>query len=147
VKKAALTGLVTKPPESPRRKRYALNEIASSLSDRKTISMIPHEILRTGDLDRAQEFEDAIAANQLLPRPRSTQLRHLRCLELRAWRGAILGGLCFIVPGLILILGPLAVFLASHPPSGILGSAPVPASGSCGGAACGYWSGAASWNA
>ena len=34
-----------------------------------------------------------------------------------------MGGLCFIVPGLILILALAAVFLASHPPNWILGAA------------------------
>ena len=37
--------------------------------------------------------------------------------------GAVLGGLCFIVPGLVLILALSAVFLASHPPDWILGAA------------------------
>jgi chromate transporter len=37
--------------------------------------------------------------------------------------GAVLGGLCFIVPGLVLILALSAVFLARHPPDWILGAA------------------------
>ena len=35
----------------------------------------------------------------------------------------MLGGLCFIVPGLVLILALSAVFLAGHPPDWILGAA------------------------
>lgn len=71
----------------------------------------------------APEFEDAIAATNLLPGPASTQLAIYCAWRLRGRTGAILGGLCFIVPGLILILGLASVFLASHPPSWILGAA------------------------
>jgi len=70
-----------------------------------------------------KEFEDAIAATNLLPGPASTQLAIFCAWRLRGVRGAILGGLCFIVPGLILILALSAVFLASHPPDWILGAA------------------------
>jgi chromate transporter len=71
----------------------------------------------------AKEFEDGIAATNLLPGPASTQLAIFCAWRLRGVRGAILGGLCFIVPGLVLILALSAVFLASHPPSWILGAA------------------------
>jgi chromate transporter len=71
----------------------------------------------------AQEFEDGIATTNLLPGPASTQLAIYCAWRLRGPVGAILGGLCFIVPGLMLILGLSAVFLASHPPIWILGAA------------------------
>ncbi len=64
----------------------------------------------------AQEFEDAIATTNLLPGPASTQLAIYCAWRLRGAVGAVLGGLCFIVPGLVLILALSAVFLASHPP-------------------------------
>jgi chromate transporter len=70
-----------------------------------------------------KEFEDAIATTNLLPGPASTQLAIYCAWRLRGRSGAILGGLCFIVPGLILILALAAVFLASHPPNWILGAA------------------------
>jgi chromate transporter len=70
-----------------------------------------------------KEFEDAIAATNLLPGPASTQLAVYCAWRLRGPRGAVLGGLCFIVPGLILILALSALFLASHPPNWILGAA------------------------
>jgi chromate transporter len=72
---------------------------------------------------QAKEFEDAIATTNLLPGPASTQLAIYCAWRLRGAVGAILGGLCFIVPGLILILALSAVFLASHPPDWILGAA------------------------
>jgi chromate transporter len=71
----------------------------------------------------AEEFEDAIATMNLLPGPASTQLAIYCGWRLRGARGAILGGLCFIVPGLVLILSLSAVFLAGHPPDWILGAA------------------------
>lgn len=71
----------------------------------------------------AKEFEDGVAATNLLPGPASTQLAILCAWRLRGVVGAILGGLCFIVPGLVLIVGLSAVFLASHPAAWVLGAA------------------------
>jgi chromate transporter len=70
-----------------------------------------------------KEFEDAIATMNLLPGPASTQLAIYCAWRLRGARGAILGGLCFIIPGLVLILSLSAVFLEGHPPDWILGAA------------------------
>ncbi len=64
----------------------------------------------------APDFEDGIAAVNLLPGPASTQLAIFCAWRLRGPIGAVLGGVCFIVPGLIIILGLSALFLASHPP-------------------------------
>jgi len=71
----------------------------------------------------AKDFEDGIATTSLLPGPASTQLAIFCAWRLRGTAGAILGGICFIVPGLVLILGLSAVFLASHPPVWVLGAA------------------------
>jgi chromate transporter len=71
----------------------------------------------------AQEFEDALATTNLLPGPASTQLAIYCAWRLRGPVGAVLGGFCFIGPGLVLILALSAVFLASHPPDWILGVA------------------------
>ena len=71
----------------------------------------------------AKEFEEAIATTNLLPGPASTQLAIYCAWRLRGAAGAVLGGLCFIVPGLVLILALSAVFLARHPPDWILGAA------------------------
>jgi len=70
-----------------------------------------------------EEFEDGIAAVNLLPGPASTQLTIFCAWRLRGAVGAVLGGVCFIVPGLALILALSAVFLSSHPPSAVLGAA------------------------
>ena len=47
-----------------------------------------------------REFEDAIAATNLLPGPASTQLAIYCAWRLRGVAGALVGGLAFIVPGL-----------------------------------------------
>jgi chromate transporter len=68
------------------------------------------------------EFERAIAATNLLPGPASTQLAIYCAWRLRGRVGAILGGVCFIVPGLILILALSALFLAGSPPDWLRGA-------------------------
>ena len=69
------------------------------------------------------EFEDAIAATNLLPGPASTQLAIFCAWRLRGWLGALVGGMCFICPGLAIIIVLSAVFLASNPPTWIKGAA------------------------
>jgi chromate transporter len=64
----------------------------------------------------AQDFEDGIAAVNLLPGPASTQLAIFCAWRLRGTIGAVLGGACFIVPGLVIIIGLSALFLAARPP-------------------------------
>jgi chromate transporter len=71
----------------------------------------------------AKEFEDGVAVTNLLPGPASTQLAILCAWRLRGRVGAIIGGLCFIVPGLVIILGLSSLFLASDPPTWVLGIA------------------------
>jgi chromate transporter len=69
------------------------------------------------------EFEDGIAATNLLPGPASTQLAIFCAWRLRGWRGGLVGGFFFIVPGLIVILALSALFLASRPPKWVSGAA------------------------
>jgi chromate transporter len=70
-----------------------------------------------------REFEDGIAAANLLPGPASTQLAILCAWRLRGTRGALVGGVCFIVPGLVLILALSALFLDRSAPQWVLGAA------------------------
>jgi len=69
-----------------------------------------------------RQFEDAIAATNLLPGPASTQLAIYCAWRLRGIAGALVGGLSFIVPGLVLILALAALFLAAAPPDWVLGA-------------------------
>jgi chromate transporter len=78
-------------------------------------------VKRRGWLTETQ-FERAIAATNLLPGPASTQLAIYCAWRLRGTRGALVGGLCFILPGLVLILALSALFLAGSPPSWVRGA-------------------------
>jgi chromate transporter len=71
----------------------------------------------------ATEFEDGISATSLLPGPASTQLAIYCAWRLAGPLGAFVGGACFIVPGLIIILALSALFLASSPPDWVTGAA------------------------
>jgi len=71
----------------------------------------------------AQEFEDGIAATGLLPGPASTQLAIYCAWRLRGAAGGLVGALCFIVPGFVVILGLSALFLAARPPLTVVGAA------------------------
>ena len=71
----------------------------------------------------AQEFEDGVAATNLLPGPASTQLAIFCAWRLRGPLGGVLGGLCFIVPGLVVILVLSALFLEARPPRWVAGAA------------------------
>jgi chromate transporter len=70
----------------------------------------------------AREFEDAIAACNLLPGPASTQLAIFCAWRVRGRGGALAGGVAFIVPGLIVILALAALYLAGSPPLWVLGA-------------------------
>jgi chromate transporter len=68
------------------------------------------------------EFEDAVAACNLLPGPASTQLAIFCAWRVRGRVGALVGGAAFIVPGLVLILALSVVFLAGTPPLWVNGA-------------------------
>ena len=57
------------------------------------------------DGSSASEFEDGIAACNLLPGPASTQLAIFCAWRVAGAGGAFVGGVAFIVPGLVAILG------------------------------------------
>jgi chromate transporter len=77
---------------------------------------------RRGWLD-AREFEDANAACGLLPGPASTQLAIFCAQRVAGPRGAVAGGLAFVLPGLVLLLALAVVSLQDDPPSVVRGAA------------------------
>ncbi len=77
---------------------------------------------RRGWID-ARAFEDANAACGLLPGPASTQLAIWCAHRVAGRRGALLGGLVFIVPGLVAVLALAALTLQDAPPAWVLGAA------------------------
>jgi chromate transporter len=70
----------------------------------------------------SEQFQRAVAATSLLPGPASTQLAIYCAWRLRGRSGALVGGLGFILPGLIVILALSVLFLAGSPPSWIRGA-------------------------
>ena len=77
---------------------------------------------RRGWLD-ARGFEDANAACGLLPGPASTQLAIFCAHRVAGVRGALVGGLAFILPGLVMVLALAALTLQDAPPAWVLGAA------------------------
>jgi chromate transporter len=72
-----------------------------------------------------REFEDAVAACNLLPGPASTQLAILIARRLGGPRGAVIGGLGFIVPAVVIIIALSAVFFGQAPPAWLRGAGAV----------------------
>jgi chromate transporter len=70
----------------------------------------------------AQEFEDAIAACNLLPGPASTQLSIFCAWRVGGVAGALVGGLGFVGPGLVIMVALAALFLAGSPPEWVRGA-------------------------
>jgi chromate transporter len=69
------------------------------------------------------EFEDGIAATSVLPGPASTQMAIFCGWRVAGPLGAIVAGVGFIVPGLLIILGLSALFLQHAPPAWVTGAA------------------------
>ncbi|HEV7753215.1 MAG TPA: chromate efflux transporter [Baekduia sp.] len=78
-------------------------------------------VVRRGWIDD-REFEDTVAAVNLLPGPASTQLAIACAHRIRGRAGAAIGGAAFILPGLVLIIALGAAFLASDPPRWLRGA-------------------------
>src|SRR5579863_6663984 len=76
---------------------------------------------RRGWLD-ARAFEDANAACSLLPGPASTQMAIFCAYRAGGPAGAVVGGLGFIVPAVVMILALSVLFLAHAPPDWVRGA-------------------------
>jgi chromate transporter len=76
---------------------------------------------REGWMD-ARSFEDANAACSLLPGPSSTQLAIFTAFRLGGWRGAVVGGLGFVVPAVAMVLALSLLFLSQSPPQWVRGA-------------------------
>lgn len=68
------------------------------------------------------EFQDAIAACNLLPGPASTQLSIWSAWRVGGRVGGLVGGLAFILPGFVAIVALSMLFLGGHPPRWIVGA-------------------------
>ncbi|HMD56087.1 MAG TPA: chromate efflux transporter [Solirubrobacteraceae bacterium] len=87
------------------------------------ISMLRDLCLRRRGWLSEEQFERAVAAVQVLPGPASTQLAIYCAWRLRGNAGALVGGVCFIAPGLVAILALSALLFTGSPPSLVLGAA------------------------
>jgi chromate transporter len=76
---------------------------------------------REGWMD-AREFQDANAACGLLPGPASTQLAIFSGYRVAGPAGAIVGGLGFILPAVVLVLSLSLLFLSHSPPLWVRGA-------------------------
>ena len=70
----------------------------------------------------AREFQDANAACGLLPGPASTQLSIFCAYRVAGPMGAVVGGLAFILPAVVLILVLSLLFLGHSPPLWVRGA-------------------------
>jgi chromate transporter len=70
----------------------------------------------------AREFEDANAACGLLPGPASTQMAIFCAYRVAGPAGAIVGGLGFVLPAVVMILLLSTLFLADAPPEWVRGA-------------------------
>jgi chromate transporter len=69
-----------------------------------------------------QQFEDAIAACNMLPGPASTQLAIFCAQRAGGQLGAVVGGVGFVAPAVVLMIALSALFLGHSPPSWVRGA-------------------------
>lgn len=86
------------------------------------IALLRKLVVRRREWMDGRSFEDANAACQLLPGPASTQLAIFCAYRVGGWQGALVGGLGFVVPAVVLVLCLAVVFLAQAPPAWIRGA-------------------------
>ena len=72
------------------------------------IAMMQDEVVRKRQWMDDQHFLDLVGATNLIPGPNSTEMAIHIGHERAGWKGLIVGGLCFILPA-VLITGIFAV--------------------------------------
>jgi chromate transporter len=85
------------------------------------IALLRRLVVGRGWMD-AHAFEDANAACSLLPGPSSTQLAIFCAYRVGGWPGALVGGLGFVVPAVVMVLALSTLFLAGAPPEWVIGA-------------------------
>ncbi len=78
-------------------------------------------VAKNGWMD-ARAFEDANAACSLLPGPSSTQLSIFCAYRVGGPLGAVVGGLGFVVPAVVMVIALSILFLSSAPPDWVRGA-------------------------
>ena len=86
------------------------------------ITLLRHLVVeRYGWMD-ARSFEDANAACSLLPGPSSTQLSIFCAYRVGGPLGAVVGGLGFVLPAVVMVIALSVLFLSSAPPDWVRGA-------------------------
>jgi chromate transporter len=86
------------------------------------VSLLRRLVVRRNEWMDARAFEDANAACSLLPGPSSTQLSIFCAYRVGGPWGAVIGGLGFVVPAVVMVLGLSVLFLSSAPPDWLRGA-------------------------
>ena len=86
------------------------------------VSLLRELVVRKQGWMDARTFEDANAACSLLPGPSSTQLSIFCAYRVGGPWGAVIGGLGFVVPAVIMVLALSVLFLSSSPPLWVRGA-------------------------
>ncbi len=86
------------------------------------ISLLRDLVVRRKGWMDARSFEDANAACSLLPGPASTQLSIFCAYRVGGPAGAVVGGLGFVLPAVLMVLALSVLFLASAPPEWVRGA-------------------------
>src|ERR1700722_1280751 len=85
------------------------------------IAMLRRLVIDRYEWMDARSFEDANAACGMLPGPASTQLAIFCAYRVAGPWGAIVGGVGFAVPAVVMVLALSVLFLASAPPKWVIG--------------------------
>jgi chromate transporter len=86
------------------------------------ITLLRELVVRKYGWMDARAFEDANAACSLLPGPSSTQLAIFCAYRVGGPMGAVVGGLGFIVPAVVMVIVLSVLFLSSSPPDWVRGA-------------------------
>jgi chromate transporter len=86
------------------------------------VTLLRELVVRKNGWMDARAFEDANAACSLLPGPSSTQLSIFCAYRVGGPLGAIVGGLGFVVPAVLMVLALAVLFLSSSPPDWVRGA-------------------------
>ncbi len=86
------------------------------------ITLLRELVVRKNGWMDARAFEDANAACSLLPGPSSTQLSIFCAYRVGGPLGAVVGGLGFVVPAVVMVIALSVLFLSSSPPDWVRGA-------------------------
>ena len=86
------------------------------------ITLLRELVVRKNGWMDARAFEDANAACSLLPGPSSTQLSIFCAYRVGGPLGAVVGGLGFVVPAVVMVIALSVLFLSSAPPDWVRGA-------------------------